>query len=152
MTDLDISEHAPSSARRNFSLNSANPCVAAATHELIQADAFEWLAHGPCRGFDLIVVDPPSLAKRESERPGAIDAYARLNASAVARLRPGGVLVASSCSARISAEEFFSTVRRATRDTGRSFRECWTSAHAPDHPASFPEAQYLKCLCVEVTN
>jgi 23S rRNA (cytosine1962-C5)-methyltransferase len=149
VTDVDLSEHALASARRNFALNHAEfPAIAACPHLTVQADAFAWLARPARESFDLIVVDPPSLARRESERAGAIEAYARLHASALARLRPGGVLVAASCSAHVDEEEFFSAVRRTVRDAGRPFRELWTSDHAPDHPATFKEARYLKCLAL----
>lgn len=149
VTDLDLSDHALAGARRNFALNHAEfPTVAACTHHTVQADAFAWLARPPQEHFDLIIVDPPSLARRESERVGAIDAYTRLHASALARLRPGGTLVAASCSAHVDEAEFFAAVRRTARATGRPFRELWTSTHAPDHPASFKEARYLKCLAL----
>jgi 23S rRNA (cytosine1962-C5)-methyltransferase len=150
VTDLDSSAPALESARRNFALNAADRRVAAARHETVRADAFDWLAHGPRHSFDLVVVDPPSLAKRESERARALETYARLNTAAVARLRRGGRLVAASCSSQISSAEFFATVFRAAGVAGRSIRECWTSGHAPDHPATFPEAQYLKCICLEI--
>ncbi len=146
VTDLDISLHALESAKRNFALNQSVPGIAAATHEQIQGDAFQWLATGPERSFDCIVLDPPSLAKRETERASAIQAYARLAASGVGRVRPGGVLLAASCSAHVSAEEFFGAVRSAARSSGRRFTELRTTGHAPDHPATFPEANYLKAI------
>jgi 23S rRNA (cytosine1962-C5)-methyltransferase len=37
-------------------------------------------------------------------------------------------------------------VRQAAAATGRSFDELRTTGHAPDHPASFPEASYLKAI------
>ncbi len=148
VVDLDLSEHALAAARRNFALNAADLRLAATPHETIAADAFEWLAHGPRRRFDLIIVDPPSLAKRETERARAIEAYTKLNASALTRLRPGGVLVAASCSAHVSAAEFFSAVRRAARQTGGAWEELWSAGHAADHPATFREAEYLKALAL----
>jgi 23S rRNA (cytosine1962-C5)-methyltransferase len=75
VADLDISEHALAGARRNFALNLKEAAVAACHHELIRANAFDWLAGNPKRKFDLVILDPPSLAKRESERSGAIRAY-----------------------------------------------------------------------------
>lgn len=149
VTDLDLSEHALAGARRNVALNrDAIPAVARCVHHTLQADAFAWLARPPSDRYDLVVVDPPSLARRESERAGALEAYARLQAGALARLRAGGVLVAASCSAHVGEEEFFSVVRRAARDSGRGFRELWTSGPAADHPATFPEARYLKCVAI----
>ena len=114
----------------------------------MQADAFAWLARPSPERYDMIIVDPPSLARRESERAGALEGYAHLNASAVTRLRTGGVLVSASCSAHVDEAEFFSAIRHTVRDAGRSFQELWTSNHAVDHPAAFKEARYLKCLAL----
>lgn len=146
VTDLDISEHALAGARRNFELNKSVPGVANCQHHCVQADAFEWLAARPERKFDLIVLDPPSLARREAERSRAIQAYARLAASGIEILRPGGVLVAASCSAHVSATEFFEAVRSAARRSGRSLAELQTTGHPPDHPVTFAEGHYLKCI------
>jgi len=96
--------------------------------------------------FDLIILDPPSLARREAERARAIQAYGRLAANAIAHLRPGGILAAASCSAHVSAAEFFAVVRQAARRSRRNFEELQTTGHPPDHPATFPEARYLKCI------
>lgn len=146
VTDLDLSEHALASARRNFALNRNIPAIAACRHDPVRGDAFRWLARQPDRKFGLIVLDPPSLAKREAERAGAIEAYRHLNTDALRWLAPGGVLVAASCSAHVSAEEFLGAVRRAARESGRRFTELQTTGHAPDHPATFPEAHYLKAV------
>ena len=149
-TDLDISPHALDSAQRNFALNAADPRIAACRHECAQADTFDWLAASSRADFDLVILDPPSLAKRETERAGAIQAYRRLALLGLPRLRPGGILVAASCSAHVSAAEFFGAVEEALRAARRSFVELARTAHAPDHPATFPEAQYLKCVFVRL--
>jgi len=148
VTDLDISPHALEGARRNFALNRGEPSIARSRHEQIQADAFEWLAQKPARKFGLIILDPPSLAKREAERARAIAAYQRLSADAVRCLASGGVLLAASCSAHVSREEFFGAVRRAAAESGRTFTELMTAGHPPDHHATFPEAEYLKAICL----
>jgi 23S rRNA (cytosine1962-C5)-methyltransferase len=145
VTDLDISAHALESAKRNFALNQHFPGVAACSHETVQADAFEWLAED-AKKFDLVVLDPPSLAKRAAERDGAIHAYERLNSLGIEKLARDGILVAGSCSAHVSAAEFFDAVRRAAMKSGRKFAELKTSQHPPDHPAGFKEAEYLKVI------
>jgi 23S rRNA (cytosine1962-C5)-methyltransferase len=144
VTDLDISAHALAAAERNFRLNLDDGKIARCRHERVQADAFAWLAGGDPRKFGLIVLDPPSLAKREAERAGAIRAYARLAESGIRRLAGDGILVACSCSAHVSAEEFFGAVRQAAANSGRRFNEMKTTRHAPDHLATFKEAEYLK--------
>ena len=146
VTDLDISPHALESARRNFAFNQETAPVTRCRHECVQADAFEWLAQNTTRQFDLIVLDPPSLAKREADRIGAIQAYARLAANGIRALRKDGILVAASCSAHVSPEEFFDAVRGAVRQSGRKMTEHETTGHPPDHPAVFKEANYLKCI------
>ena len=144
VTDLDISKHALESARRNFALNAGDAVIAACRHEPIQADVFDWLAGNAGRKFDLVVLDPPSLAKREAERAGAIRAYGNLVGSGLNHLSPGGILLACSCSAHVTAEEFFGAVRQAAAQSGRRFTELQTTHHAPDHHATFKEAEYLK--------
>ena len=145
VTDLDISAHALESAKRNFALNKNFHGVADCSHETMQADCFEWLEKTAGK-FDLIVLDPPSLAKRATEREGAIRAYERLNSLGIMRLSRDGILVAGSCSAHVSAAEFFDAVRRAAIKSGRKFTELKTLQHPPDHPARFKEAEYLKVI------
>jgi 23S rRNA (cytosine1962-C5)-methyltransferase len=145
VTDLDISAHALESAKRNFALNKKFPGVAACRHETVQADAFAWIEKSTEK-FDLIILDPPSLAKRATEREGALHAYERLNAHGIQRLAQGGILVAGSCSAHVPAAEFFDAVRHAAKKSGRQFTELKTMQHPPDHPAGFREAAYLKVI------
>ena len=150
VTDVDISAHALESAVRNFSLNSDDPRLSGAAHTGIQADAFQWMEEAS-GSFDLIVVDPPTLAKRGAEREGALRAYRRLNSSAISKLRPGGILVAASCTAHVAADDFYRLVEEEAQASCRPWRELWRSGHAPDHPADFPEAKYLKALCLEMS-
>lgn len=145
VTDVDISNYALESARRNFGLN---PPLDKVAYNGIQADVFEWVDKLE-PSYDLVIVDPPSLAKRESDRRGAIAAYRRLNTSAMNALRPGGIIVAASCSAHVSKAEFLSTVRSAAMGTERTVKELWSSGHAIDHPISFPEADYLKAIALQ---
>jgi 23S rRNA (cytosine1962-C5)-methyltransferase len=146
VTDLDISPHALAAANRNFELNLDQPAITHCHHETVKADAFDWLDAAPPASFDLIILDPPSLAKRETEREQAIGAYERLTRSAIKLLRPAGILVACSCSAHVSTEEFLGSVREASTQSGRAFKELQITAHPADHPATYPEAHYLKAI------
>jgi len=149
VTDLDLSAHALAAAKRNFALNTIFPGVAACHHESAQGDAFDWLAASTAK-FDLVVLDPPSLAKRAVEKAGALRAYERLATLGLERLDRDGILVAGSCSAHVPAEEFFETVRRAAAKSGREFTELKTLRHPPDHRASFKEAEYLKVIYLKL--
>jgi len=145
VTDLEISAHALASAKRNVLLNQAETNVADCQHETVQADAFEWLSESRV-WFDLVIVDPPSFAKRESERSAALHAYNKLTMLGIHHLNPEGILVAASCSAHVTAEEFFGVVRQAAIKSGRQFVELQTTRHPPDHPATFKEGEYLKAV------
>ena len=56
------------------------------------------------------------------------------------------MLLACSCSAHVTAEQFFEAVRRAVSGSGRKFDELCTTGHPADHPATFKEAEYLKAI------
>jgi 23S rRNA (cytosine1962-C5)-methyltransferase len=150
VTDLDMSRYALQAADRNFALNQGHPAVRVCRHQTIQADAFDWLEQPPTNQFDLVILDPPSLAKREAERVGALTAYRRLVRMALPRLCPGGILVAASCSAHVAAGEFFDAVRETVACSDRTSVELATTLHPPDHPAGFPEAEYLKCISLRL--
>ena len=147
VTDVDISRHALASGARNFALNQSVAPVAACTREEVQADVFDWLGSAT-RKFDLVILDPPSLAKREAERAGAIRAYERLARLGLEHLSAGGILVACSCSAHVSADEFFQSVRRSAASAGK-FLELQTTTQPADHPATIPEARYLKAIYLQ---
>ena len=129
-------------------LNRQNGAVALARHETLRADAFRALSDLALeeRRFDMVIVDPPSFARRQADVPAALAAYARLAGLALRVLRPGGMLVFASCSARVAADDFFACVEHEARRVGRPLREIERTGHAADHPVGFPEGAYLKCL------
>jgi 23S rRNA (cytosine1962-C5)-methyltransferase len=145
VTDLDISAHALESSRRNFALNDSKS-LRECKHEIIQADAFEWLKTAKRSEYDLIVLDPPALAKRQNERERALAAYSQLALSATKLARKKGRLLCCSCSAHVRSEEFIGTVESAMKRSGRKFEVTKITREPPDHHPSFPEAEYLKAI------
>lgn len=143
---LDLSAHALDSARRNFVLNASDPRLVSTVHRMIQADAFGWLAEARPSQYDLVILDPPSMAPRQSARDSAFGAYTNLVQQGVRLLRPGGILVAASCSAHVTAEEFSALVVQTARLANSRAAQFLVTGHAPDHPATFKEAHYLKCV------
>lgn len=142
VVSLDISEPALAVARRNVALNFGED----PRHEVMVGDAFQALEQMARRReeFGIVVVDPPSFAKREKEVRGALDAYRRINTLAVPLVKPGGILLAASCSARVPADQFFATVERALKKSGRGYQLLERTFHDADHPVGFPEGAYLK--------
>ena len=148
IASLDISEPALQAATYNFTLNMRNPAVAAANHELLLGDAFAEMMDLKYNGryFDMVIIDPPSFAKKQSEVERAMGAYRRLVKLGLALLRPGGTLVMASCSSRVSADAFFEMVEETARSEKRLLHNIEQTNHALDHPITFPEGSYLKCL------
>ncbi len=152
VTSLDISRPALDVADHHFMLNQDQPNVATARHEVLLGDAFELLSQlkAERQQFDMLILDPPAFAKRQSEVERALGAYGRLLRQGLGVLRPGGIVVAASCSSRVSADEFFALMNKVAVGEKRPLREIERTGHAIDHPIGFPEGAYLKCLFAEV--
>ena len=125
VVSVDLSAPAMEAAARNWTHNSHFPSVAAAVHQTVTADAFEYLAQSQAqqRTFDLLVIDPPMFAQNQSQVDKALAAYRQLTTMGLEVLRSGGVLVQASCSSRIEAEVFFNTVHQAASKAGRPLQE-----------------------------
>lgn len=147
VTSLDISAHALAGAGRLFQRNHGRGRIPDCQHHEVRADAFAWIASARPASYDLVILDPPSLAKKSADREAAISAYRDLAFRASRLLRPRGILVAASCSAHVPSEIFFGILREATRSA--NCHELQTTGHPKDHPAGFPEAAYLKCIYLE---
>jgi 23S rRNA (cytosine1962-C5)-methyltransferase len=102
--------------------------------------------------YDMIILDPPAFAKTHHVTNNALHAYVHINAAAMKRLNPGGLLFSFSCSQPISREMFRSAIQSAAIETGRQVRILHQLAQGPDHPVDIchPEGEYLKGLIVEV--
>ena len=98
--------------------------------------------------FDSVVIDPPSLRRKQKDLNHAMGVYTKLNRNALKLVREGGLLVTASCSTRISNEDFFQILRRAASGARVNDRMIAFNQHAPDHPGdpAFPEGRYLKCI------
>ena len=81
-------------ARRNLDLNGANP----KQHLLVQEDCFKWLSRPAKPAYDLIFMDPPTFSnsKRMQQVLDVQRDHVWLVNAAMARLRPGGVLIFSN--------------------------------------------------------
>ena len=149
---VDLNAAALEAAVRNMQHNIAIPNVQKCEHTTQVGDAFEVMqAMGKKhRRFGLVIVDPPSFASKPSELERAVRSYSRLTRLALDLVDDGGVLVQSSCSSRVPAEEFFAAVHQSAEASRYRISEILRSAHAPDHPIGFPEGAYLKTLVARV--
>ena len=146
VVSVDLDGDALALARENFAANGLDPSA----HAFAEEDAFEILARFKREGrrFDLVVCDPPAFAKSQRTVDAAVAGYASLNRAALAVLSPGGLLVTASCSARVSAEQFFDAVKEAAFKARVELQVIAETRQPPDHPVSpqFREGRYLKCL------
>jgi 23S rRNA (cytosine1962-C5)-methyltransferase len=102
--------------------------------------------------YDMIILDPPAFAKTHHVTNNALHAYVHINAEAMKKLNPGGILFTFSCSQPISREMFRSSIQSAAIETGRQVRILHQLAQGPDHPVNIchPEGEYLKGLILAV--
>jgi len=148
-TSLDLSRKYLDRGRRNFELNGLDP----AGHDFIYGDVFDWLKRlaKKSRMFEVIILDPPTF----SRSPGRGDFrsetdYARLVSMALPLLRPGGVLLASTNTARLAPSDFVGQVEGAIREAGRHIVQEHYAPQPPDFPVTRDEPAYLKTLWLRV--
>jgi 23S rRNA (cytosine1962-C5)-methyltransferase len=117
------------------------------------ADAFQALRRfeGEGRRFDVVVLDPPALAKR-GDLQTALRAYRELNLRGMRLTAEGGWLVTCSCSGKVTAALFEETLVEAARASGRIATVLERRGAASDHPTllGVPETDYLKCFILRV--
>lgn len=153
VVSVDFSGPATEATLRNIEHNQDHPNVHAANFETINQDAFEVLAQMKVehRRFDMVILDPPMFAQNQAQIETALAAYRRLTHLGLDVLKPGGVLVQASCSSRVDAVDFFDAIHRSAKEAGRSLNEIEQTGHALDHPITFKEGAYLKCLFATVS-
>ena len=142
VTSLDISKQALDIAKHNAKLNEFR-----GIHKTISGDAFQVLDDliKNKKKYDVVVIDPPSFAKQESEISLAKKKYAELAKLGEQLTAKKGLLVLASCSSRVSAQSFFDLNQQVLNSRTRLFETYLKTAHDKDHPVSFLEGAYLKC-------
>jgi 23S rRNA (cytosine1962-C5)-methyltransferase len=142
---FDSSMPALEIAERNLELNGFTDPPG----ELIKGDAFAYLKETDSK-FDIIVLDPPSLAHKRSDIDAATGGYKFLNLHALKHLNPGGLLITFSCSQHLPTDLFQKVVFGAAVDARRKVSIIKRLGPPIDHPISLhhPEGEYLKGLAL----
>jgi len=143
---VDVSQKAVGWTGNNIEINQFDPEV----HESYEMDVLKYLKD--CPEYEVMVVDPPAYAKSISKRHNAIQGYKRLNAAALQKLAPGGVLFTFSCSQVVDRQLFYDTIVAAAIEARRQVRVMHHLSQPADHPVSLfhPEGAYLKGLALWV--
>ena len=109
-------------------------------HRWICEDIFEWAPKGE---FDVIIVDPPSMASEKIQVPGALRAYRNLYRKLIPNLKKNGLMIACCCTSRIPRQLFEAEMEKTL---GRGFKRVKSILPESDHPVRFTEGDYLKLL------
>ena len=142
VTSLDISKQALQMAFQNGKLNSYS-----GKHITIADDAFVAMKAmiKNKQTFDVVVIDPPSFAKQQSEIELAKKKYAQLAQLGIKLTAKKGLLVLASCSSRVLAQSFFDINTQVLNESSRTSECILKTHHDSDHPIGFTEGAYLKC-------
>ena len=153
VTSVDLSESILDDCRAQFPLNGLDD----KDHRFVAADIFEWLPsmsrHRSVDGYDLIVCDPPAMARKRSQVEQARGAYRKLHLGLAPLLNKGGLLVTCSCTARLGIDELLEDARAGLREAGRQVtRVVYSGGPGGDHPVApgFSEGHYLSCLVLSI--
>ena len=150
VTSVDASATYTEWGRENFGANRLNP----KRHEFIVADCFDVL-HDLGRqgkGYDVILMDPPSFSTTASSRFTTRGGTAGLVAAALPLLSAGGLLIASSNHQKIDVADYLKELRRGALKAGSELRVISLVGQPEDfpYPVTFPEGRYLKyAVCVK---
>ena len=145
---VDSSKKAMMMVDRNVALNGFDE----SKHTSLCCDAIDYLKNAPEGKYDLMIVDPPAFAKHRGSLKNALRAYQRLNAAAIAKVAPGGLVFTYSCSQVVDKEAFALAVFSAAAQTGRSVRILDRLNQPCDHSVNIyhPEGESLKGLLLYV--
>lgn len=145
---VDSSKKAMDMVDKNVALNGFDSSM----HTSYCADAIEFLSKVPADKYDLMIVDPPAFAKHRGALNNALRAYQRLNAAAISKVAPGGLVFTFSCSQVVDKEAFALAVFSAAAQARRSVRILDRLNQPADHSVNIyhPEGEYLKGLLLYV--
>ncbi len=147
VTSIDSSAPACDLIRKNYAINGLKGNV-------LQEDVEAALAgfQAEKKKFDIIVLDPPALAKTKKTVFAGLRKYGKLNELAIACLNKGGILISCSCSHHIRRDDFLKMINSAAAEQKRTARLLEMRGQSRDHPIhlAMPETEYLKCAIVKI--
>lgn len=148
------SVHSVDSSAKAIELTEKNVELNFSSHERHAAyceDAFKYLDKVADK-YNLIILDPPAFAKHRGALHNALKGYTRLNAKALEKIQPGGILFTFSCSQVVTKDNFRNAVFTAATVARRKVRILHQLHQHADHPINIyhPEGEYLKGLVLYV--
>lgn len=149
VTCVDSSAPALETARANAELNALSERC-----RFVQSDVAPFLEQAVREGkrYDLIILDPPKMARTRSGLERAAKGYLRINRLALQLIERDGILATCSCSGLVDRETFLDILARAALEAGRTLQLLEVRTQDADHPVSVHcrESAYLKCIVARI--
>jgi 23S rRNA (cytosine1962-C5)-methyltransferase len=141
VTHVESAARSIERGRRHYSLNGLDGGRA----DWTRANVWEDLRQREAR-YDMVICDPPPLARKRGDLDAAARAYKDLNRLALGRLAPGGLLLTWSCSGAVDAKLFRQILFAAAVEAGVRVALLAQLGAAADHPIAIahPQGEYLK--------
>ena len=150
---VDSSKRAVEMMDANVAINKGSSVISEKIiHRSYCQDVMFFMKECRVGDYDLMIVDPPAFAKHRGALSNALRAYQRLNATAIEKVAPGGIIFTFSCSQVVDKTMFAEAIFSAAAQTGRSVRIIGRMTQPVDHPVNIyhPEGEYLKGLILYV--
>lgn len=152
---VDASSDAVSLLKKNVNLNASMgviPLDSPSKVNVRKDDIFNALRNMEKDKYDVIILDPPKLAKTAKALDEAKKGYKDLNRLAMSKIKNNGVLVTCSCSGALSREDFRTVLAWSAKDSNVEVQVLETLGQGCDHPIrlSFPESEYLKVFILRI--
>lgn len=149
VTAIDVSQPALDCLEQNAQANGVEDKVKTVCEDAFAA--MQAMSHEK-QCFDVVFIDPPAFIKRKKDIKEGQQAYIRANRMAMNLVKPGGLLISSSCSYHMTQANLQNSLLKASRKLKRPIQVLSYGHQGPDHPIhpAIEESAYLKTITVRV--
>jgi 23S rRNA (cytosine1962-C5)-methyltransferase len=102
--------------------------------------------------FDIMVLDPPSLIKKKTERKKGVSIFKNIVELAKPHLKDEGIMGLCSCAYHADTDLLIEATRKAYYGEKTLIQFIGMTYQSIDHPwiIQIPESLYLKCLWMKI--
>ncbi|GAB6188336.1 class I SAM-dependent rRNA methyltransferase [Marinitoga arctica] len=146
VTAVDKDEYALELLKENAKLNGVSEKI-----EIIYGDVEKFLNEIDVK-YSLMMLDPPSLIKKKSERFKGVQIFKKISELGIKKLRNFGILSLCSCAYQADITLLIESLRRSVENEGIMLQNLDIITQSNDHPwiLQIPESLYLKCLWIRI--
>ncbi|NUU95179.1 hypothetical protein XO10_02590 [Marinitoga sp. 1135] len=143
---VDKDEYAIELLKENAKLNGVEDKI-----EAIYGDVEKYLENTDYK-FNLMMLDPPSLIKKKTERHKGVQIFKRISRSGILKLEDNGILSVCSCAYQADIDLLVESLRRSVEFEGIRLNAIDIITQSNDHPwiLQIPESLYLKCMWIRI--